>query len=112
MKSTLLITLLTVASVVAAKADGPISDAMKKYHKGETSTVKKIGEGEGSSSDISSLLSAYQAMAAAKPQKGTPLSWEQKTGAVIEALKGMPATKGKFKMAVNCKACHDVHKGK
>jgi hypothetical protein len=111
MKS-LLLTLLAMASVASVRADGVISDAMKKFHKGETSVVKKIGEGTASASDVSAMLSAYSAMAKAKPAKGTPLSWEQKTGAVITALKGLPATKGAFKMSTNCKACHDVHKGK
>jgi hypothetical protein len=93
-----------------------IEDAMKKYHKGETSLVKKIGSGEASAAEIGDLLKAYEAMAKESPEKGTPSSWQEKTGAVITALAAMKggnkAATGDFKKATNCKACHDVHREK
>ncbi len=115
MKRILLTSLCIVSAVSLVRAEGIISDAMKKYHKGETAPTKKVSSGEASASEIADLLKSYEALAAAKPPKGTPASWNDKTGAVISALKGLQKDSkatGDFKKAINCKACHEVHKGK
>jgi hypothetical protein len=106
--------LATLLGASTASAEGVISDAMKKFHKGETSTTKHVGEGSASSSDVSALLRAYQDMAKTRPPKGTPASWKQKTDEVISALNaiksGNKSGTSAFKRAINCKACHDVHR--
>lgn len=105
---------LGVASV--GTADEAIKSAMKDYHKGEEALCKKVGAGEASSSELSSILKGYEAMAKATPPKGATTSWATKTQALIDAVKGLQkgdaSAKGKYKLAVNCKACHDIHKGK
>ena len=49
-------------------------------------------------------------LAAYKPPKGDAESWKKKTAAITAAIKAndQPA----LKKAVNCKACHGVHKKK
>lgn len=98
----------------AFAGEGVIADAMKKFHKGETAPCKKVGAGEASASELSAILKAYQDMAKEKPSKGTPASWKEKTDALISAVtalqKGDKSAASAYKKAVNCKACHDVHK--
>ncbi len=107
-------TCLLASAMLASAADGVIADAMKKYHKGETATCKKVSAGTASSSELADILKAYQAMAGAKPPKGTPASWSEKCKALISAVQEIQAKKpsgiADYKKAVNCKACHDVHK--
>jgi hypothetical protein len=118
MKLTRLLALMAVlaAAPSVALADDAIAEAMKKYHKGETSLSKKVGAGEASSSELGQILSAYQAMAKVSPPKGTPSSWKEKCDeliAAVTALKGgNKAATSAYKKAVNCKACHDIHKEK
>ena len=57
------------------------------------------------------VLSKYASwLAAYKPPKGDAESWKKKTAAITAAIKAndQPA----LKKAVNCKACHGVHKKK
>jgi hypothetical protein len=116
MKKIVLSLLLVVASLGSASADAVIKDAMKKYHKPDDGIAKKIGKGEASDAEVAELLKAYEAMKSAKPAKGDAASWEAKTGAVIAALKEVqakaPSAVADYKKAMDCKACHTVHKGK
>lgn len=116
MKRTLLIgaSCILASAMIAAAADGPIADAMKNYHKGETAPCKKVSAGTASSSELADILKSYQSMSGAKPPKGTSASWKEKCDALISAVKEIqtknPKGQGDYKKAVNCKACHDVHK--
>lgn len=115
MKRTLLTCLLLAAAVSYVSAEGVISDSMKKYHKGETALTNKVKTGEASAEELADLLKSYESISGAKPPKGTPVSWDEKTKALIEAVKAMQKDAkdvSAFKKAVNCKACHEVHKGK
>lgn len=107
-------TCLFASAMMASAAEGVIADAMKNYHKGDTATCKKVSAGTASASELADILKAYQAMAGAKPPKGTPASWKEKNDALIAAVKEIQAKNPKgtadYKKAVNCKACHDVHK--
>lgn len=112
MKRALLTTLaLSIASLASA---GVISDVMKKYHKGDTALCKKVSAGKASDTELAELLKAYQAMAAAKPSKGDAASWDAKCKALIEGIeafqKKAPNAMSKYKLAVACKTCHEVHK--
>ncbi|MDB6117298.1 MAG: hypothetical protein JWO08_1079 [Verrucomicrobiaceae bacterium] len=116
MKRTLLvgITCLLASAMIASAAEGVIAEAMKTYHKGETAPCKAVAAGTASPKDLADILKAYQDMSAAKPAKGTTASWKQKCDALIVAVKEIqaknPKGTGDYKKAVNCKACHDVHK--
>ncbi len=110
---TALLAVFSLSASIRAE-DDVISNVMKKFHKGETAPCKKVAKGEASASELADILKAYQDMAKAKPEKGTPASWTEKTNALIAAVTalkgGNKAAAADFKKAVNCKACHDVHK--
>lgn len=116
MKRTLLIgaSCILASAMIATAADGVIADAMKNFHKGETAPCKKVAAGTASPAELADILKSYQAMSGAKPPKGTAASWKEKCDALIAAVKEIqtknPKGTGDFKKAVNCKACHDVHK--
>lgn len=115
----LIVSAFTITTVHLAAAGGmSIEDIMKTYHKapkGTDPTCKKAGDGSASKDELAKLVQAYADMAAAKPPKGDEASWKDKTGALLIAAKdlqaGKPDAAAKYKAAVNCKACHSVHKG-
>lgn len=115
-KTTALIFLFSIAGIVAAPADDVIKSAMKKYHKPEDAIAKKVGKGEASDAELAELLKAYEATSAATPPKGDKATWVEKNQAVIAAIKKVQAKDATgvsdFKKAINCKACHEVFKGK
>ena len=49
-------------------------------------------------------------LAAYKPPRGDAENWKKKTGAIVAAIKAND--QAGLKKAVNCKACHNVHKEK
>ena len=109
-------TCLFTSVMIAAAAEGPIADAMKKYHKGDTATCKKVSAGTATPQELADILKGYEGMAGAKPEKGTPASWKEKCDALIAAVKEIQSKNPKgvsdSKKAVNCKACHEVHREK
>lgn len=116
MKKTALTLLCLAIGIASASADATIKQSMKKYHKPDDAIAKKVGKGEASDAELAELLKSYEEMKGAKPSKGDAGSWEEKTAAVIGALKKVQAKEAagpaEFKKAIDCKACHSVHKGK
>lgn len=119
-----LIALAAVAGVMAgawvraASGDkSPIKDVMQKYHKAPKGTdpvCKKASDGKASKEDIKGLVAGYKVLTTSKPPQGDAASWKEKTAklyAAAQALeKGAPDAVAQYKAAVNCKACHSVHK--
>lgn len=103
-------------STSPAHAEGSpvIKDGMKKLHKGDASTIKKVLGGTGTDQDIKALQDYYKSIVAEKPSRGEEASWKEKTAALNKAIDAVaakdPAGMGQLKEAVNCKACHKVHK--
>ena len=96
-----------------------IKEVMKVYHKapkGIDPVCKKASEGKASPEEIKKLVAAYKTVAGTKPPRGDEASWKQKTAKLLTAAedmeKGRPDAVAKYKEAVNCKACHEVHKPK
>jgi len=91
-----------------------INEVMKLAHK--DGLLKKIATGKGNEEDKKQLVVLYKAMAKNKPPVGEEESWKEKSKALIEAAEA--AVEGKegyaemLSRTSNCKACHDVHKGK
>jgi hypothetical protein len=116
MKLTLLAVLAMAISAPIIRAEDVIEDAMKKFHKGETATCKKVSGGTASDAELADILKSYQAMCGAKPPQGTASSWTEKCKALIAAVKKIQSKDASgiadYKKAVNCKACHEVHKPK
>ena len=95
----------------------PIKEVMKAYHKapkGVDPVCKKASDGKATPDEIKKLVAGYVALAAAKPPKGDAASWKEKTSKLLAAAqsleKGAPGAAASYKEAVNCKACHSVHK--
>jgi surface antigen len=88
--------------------------AMKEAMKG--GLCKKVAAGEGSDDDKKKLLALFTDMAKETPGKGEAASWKEKAGALVSAAQAVVDGKAdgnaQLKKAANCKACHDVHKGK
>ncbi len=116
MKKSSLAFLFASFSLGSAAADDAIKDIMKKYHKPEDALCKKVGKGEATSADLSTLLKAYEDMKGATPPKGDKAVWAKNCDALISAVKKVQSKDATgasdFKKAVNCKGCHDGFKGK
>ncbi|MBE2282375.1 MAG: hypothetical protein IAE77_02815 [Prosthecobacter sp.] len=116
MKKTALTLLCLAIGLASASADDVIKGAMKKNFKPEDALSKKVGKGEASDAEIESLIKCVQAICAATPPKGDKAAWVDKCKAMVAALKKVQAKDAsglsEFKKANNCKACHDVFKGK
>src|SRR5690349_12775103 len=97
--------------------DDAIKQVMKIYHKapkGVDPICKKASDGKASPTELKNLVAAYRSMAKAKPPKGDEASWNEKCAKLLSAAEalasGAPDGAAKYKEAVNCKACHSVHK--
>lgn len=104
-------------SSAADEKDDPIKKVMNTYHKAPRGTdpvSKKASDGKATPEELKQLTIAYKELMKTKPPRGDEKSWQEKTGkllAAAEALhKGQSDGLPKFKEAVNCKACHSVHK--
>ncbi len=108
---------LTWQSQAADAKEDAIKEVMKAYHrapKGTDPVCKKASDGKATPEEIKRLVVGYTALVAAKPPKGDDVSWKEKTSKLLAATqsleKGAPNAAAKYKEAVNCKACHSVHK--
>jgi cytochrome c556 len=104
-------------SVAADANEDAIKEVMKTYHKAPKGTdpiCKKAMDGKASPEELKKLVASYKVLATAKPPKGDDASWKEKTSklyAAAQALeKGAPDAAAKYKAALDCKACHSVHK--
>lgn len=95
----------------------PIKEVMKTCHKapkGEDPICKRAVDGKASADEIKKLVAGYKELCAAKPPKGDEASWKAKTGKLLAAAEALQKNEAgaaaKYKDAVNCKACHEVHK--
>ena len=105
--------LATVTFAFAADDDNPIKKAMNFAHKapkGEMKLNEKIVEGTAEEADIKKALELYKAMADAKPPKGDPTAFKEKTNKLVlateEVLTKKPDAAEHYKLAVDCKGCH------
>ncbi len=101
----------------AADDKDALEKFMKEYHKAPKGTdpvCKKAVDGKASPEEIKKLIEGYKMMTTIKPPKGDEASWKEKTGKVYAAaqglVKGGAEAQAKYKEAVNCKACHSLHK--
>ena len=101
---------------VDKKKPADIHDVMEWSHKGKDSIVSRVRDGKGTAEEIDLLVIYYDFMAKAKPPEGDMESWKAKTGALVKAIgkvqKKEANAVAEYKEAVNCKACHSVHKPK
>lgn len=107
----------TNALLTAGAADKPqytVKEVMKAVHKGDDALAKKVTKGEGTPDDYKKLVVYYIALPLNEAPKGDAASWKEKTTALLLAAQaleaGKPGALDQYKAAVNCKACHSVHK--
>ncbi len=101
----------------AESKEDAVKEFMKTYHKapkGVDPVCKKAGDGQATAEELKKLVAGYKVMAAAKPPRGDEASWKEKTSKLLAAAQGLekraPDAAAKYKEAVNCKACHSLHK--
>jgi hypothetical protein len=106
-------------AALRAADDAPkytIKEVMKMAHAGDNALAKKVASGKASKEDKKKLVDLYTALAADAPKKGDADSWKDKTSALLDAAKavddGKDGAAKDLKKAMDCKACHTVHKGK
>ncbi len=99
-----------------AAVDDPeitIKEVMKTAMKG--GLAKTTIEGKATAEQEAELLKLFKALAANSPPRGDKASWDEKTVALVNAAQAVvdkkPDASTTLKTAVNCKACHDLHKG-
>ena len=97
------------------KASLSIEQIMEDGFKGKESLSARISKGQGNEADFKKMAMLTKELALNKPSKGDLASWTEKTRALQAAadslVAGKPGALDGFKSAVNCKACHSVHKG-
>lgn len=113
-------TVMAVSISHAADANKPkytIKEVMKELHKAPQGTdpvCKKASSGTASKEEIAKLVEYYKSLPANKPPQGDEASWKTKTTALLKAAEdlqaGKPDAAKAYGTAVNCKACHSVHK--
>jgi hypothetical protein len=100
-------------SVLADKNEDTIKKVMKAAMKG--GLCKTVVSGKATSAQRQELLTLFQELAAAQPERGDAASWKTKTVALVTAAQanvdGKPGAPAQLKTAANCKACHEAHKG-
>ena len=91
-----------------------IEHIMEDGFKGKESLSARIAKGQGSTEDFKKMAFLTKELALNKAPKGDLASWTEKTKALQAAAEslaaGKPGALDGFKSAVNCKACHSVHK--
>jgi len=101
-------------STSAHKPALSIEQIMEDGFKGKESLSARISKGQGNDADFKKMAYLTKELALNKPSKGDLASWTEKTTALQAAAEslaaGKPGALDGFKTAVNCKACHSVHK--
>lgn len=101
---------------VDKKKPADIHDVMEWSHKGKDSIVAHVRDGKGTDEEIELLVIYYNFMTNAKPPEGDMESWKAKTTALVNSINKVKKKDvnalAEYKEAVNCKACHEVHKPK
>lgn len=104
----------TMVPLTVAQDGKAIKKAMKEAMKG--GLCKTVTSGEGTAEDKKKLYELFADMVKEMPPKGDKSSWDEKAGALASAAKavvdGKEGATAQLKKAANCKACHEVHKGK
>ena len=98
---------LLLANLQAADEAKMTTKEVMKLHKDKLNT--KFEKGEATKEEKKKLQDGYEAMLKNKPPKGEEKAWKEKVEALIKAVKD--DDKEGYKKAVNCKACHEAHKG-
>jgi len=98
--------------------DKVIKEVMKACNsapKGTDPLCKKAVDGKASTEEIAKLVAEYKKLTTTTPPKGDLDDWKDKTAKLYDATKKLqadPTAVADFKQALDCKACHSLHKPK
>lgn len=96
------------------KKEMDISDIMKMAHKGKTSLSSRAKKGEASQAELKKLIGMYLALEKLSPPRGESRSWKEKTenltSAAINVFAKTDGALDTYSNALNCRACHRLHK--
>lgn len=102
------------SSYSSPKASKSIEQVMDEGFKGKESLNARVAKGQGTDADHKLLAELVLQLTLNKPPQGDLASWVEKTtalnNAAIALAAGKPGALDAYKAAVNCKACHSVHK--
>lgn len=113
--STAVVTLVAAgcATHSAAKLKS-IEEIMEEGFKGKESLASRISKGQGNDADFALMANLTAQLKLNHAPRGDLKSWTEKTTALnlaaIDLVKGKAGAVVDFKSAVNCKACHSLHK--
>jgi hypothetical protein len=99
----------------ADKDNLDIETIMQKAHTPVAKSLfKAVVSGGANQEQKEKLLKLYSDLGKNKPPKGDEEDWKKRTDAIVKAAKDVVDDKEgslkELKTAVNCKACHDLHK--
>ncbi len=89
---------------------------MKAGFAGDSSLCKKVVTGEATDDEKKAFLDLLIDLVENDAPKGDELQWKTASGkallAAAKVVSGREGAAAELKEATNCKACHDVFKGK
>lgn len=98
----------------ASKPGKSIEKIMEEGFKGKESLASRISKGQGNAADFALMASLTAELKLNHAPRGDLKSWTEKTTALnlaaIDLVNGKAGAAVDFKSAVNCKACHSLHK--
>ena len=104
----------TGCSSMSSKPTKTVEQVMEEGFEGKESLNARVTKGQGTPAEIAHLAELVAQLALNKPPQGDLASWTEKTVALNKAaadlVAGKPGAMDAYKAAVNCKACHSVHK--
>ncbi|MFM8360928.1 MAG: hypothetical protein ACKOET_20440 [Verrucomicrobiota bacterium] len=106
--------LVLTGCATGGKPSMAIEEIMESGFKGKESLCARLTQGQTSQEENLRMVQLTRELSLNKPPKGDLASWTAKTTALHAAAQDVAARKpgavDAFKSAVNCKACHSVHK--
>jgi hypothetical protein len=92
-----------------------IKEVMKKAHAAKDSILNKAKADKATKEELKELVVMYQSLEMRTPPRGEEKEWKKRTKALVDAanasVKDEKKAKDLLTKAVNCKNCHDAHKG-
>ena len=92
-----------------------ISDFMVENHKGKNSLAAQTREGRADRDRVRVMVNQYRIMANVTPPKGSVEDWKKRVEELVESgnfffLSGGPESVERYNLAVDCIACHTIHR--
>jgi hypothetical protein len=104
-------------AAVRGQEDAPkytIKEVMTKAHGKKNNLVKKLAQGTATDEDKRNLIEYYEALTKNEPPRGELKDWKERTEELLAAarvaVKGDKNDFPRLRKAVDCDACHNVHK--